>query len=96
MTNANSRKDEKMATLYKLRHELIEERVREHVKLYHRASVTTITRAVIDQVLEQVQEDLLKDQDQLEENGMYNAIDFIKQTTRDPELRNQFYRRYGC
>ena len=86
----------KAEKLDKLLDERIDEDIREHLERRDRAGTNTITRAVIDQVFEQTEETLLKDKNQLDEEGSYSTIAFIKRTLRNPELREKFYRRYRC
>ena len=87
---------DKAEKLDKLLDERIDEDIREHLERRRRAGTNTISRAAIDQVFEQTEETLLKDKNQLEEEGSYNTIAFIKRTLRNPELRKKYYRRHRC
>ena len=64
----------KLEELQAFLEETIEDGIREQLERYRRAGVNTITRGVIDQVFEQTKENLLKHQDQLEEDGLYGTV----------------------
>ena len=76
--------------------EIASQVIRDLLERRRRAGISTVTRAVINQALEQAEEYLLKERGQLEEDGKFSFIIFVEKRFRNPEYRETFYRRYGC
>ena len=91
-----SDKTEKLEKWQALLDEEIHEGIREQSERYRRAGVNTSMRAVIDQVFEQTEEKLLRQEDRRAEDGLSGSSPVIKQILRLPEFRKKFYTRYGC
>ena len=95
MTDANDR-EKRIDAMLSSYDELLHLSIRDLLERRRRAGISTITRAVIDQAFEQTEEQILRNRDQLEEDGKSSVIACVERRSRDPEYRETFYRRYGC